>query len=376
MKKVLIIAGESSGDLHAAELIKATLIKNSDLYFLGIGGDKMRAAGANIIMDNKELAVVGIFEVLTHFKVIKTAFKMIKSILNNSPPDLLILVDYPGFNLRIAKVAKKLNIKVLYFISPQLWAWKQGRIKIMKNCVNKIAVIFPFEVEFYRKHNVNACYVGNPLLQQVRPNLSKTEAYELFNLDPNKPIVALLPGSRKSELKLIFETILETAVKIKNKFPSVQFIIPIANHFSPEQLQPAITHHQLDVKIIPNQLYNLLQITDAALCVSGTVTLEVALMGVPFAILYKINALSYCIGRILIKIDTFGLCNIVSRKKIAKEFIQHDANAETLSTEIIKLLEDKNYRNIQINDFKNLRNEFDSYPAEDIGSVVVELIQA
>lgn len=373
MKKVLIIAGESSGDLHAAELIKASLAKNPDLKFFGIGGDKMRAAGADIIIDNKALAVVGIIEVLTHFKVIKSAYRTIQAILKNNPPDLLILVDYPGFNLRMAKFAKKHAVKTLYFISPQLWAWKKGRIKIIQQCVDKIAVIFPFEVEFYRKHHVDASYVGNPMIGEIHPTISKEQAYQVFNLSPENPVIAILPGSRQSELKFIFETLLETAKKIQLTIPKVQFIIPLANHFNEEQLRPQILRHGLDIRIVPRQLYNILQIADAALCVSGTVTLEVALMKTPFLILYKVNTLTYWMVRMLVTIDMIGLCNIVAGKKIAREFIQHDANPEDLSSEILRLLNDKHYREKQINDFANLREQFDKYPSEDVGEIVVKL---
>lgn len=376
MKKVLIIAGESSGDLHAAELIKASLAQDPDLKFFGIGGDKMRAVGADIIIDNKALAVVGIIEVLTHFKVIKAAYRTIQAILKNNPPDLLILVDYPGFNLRIAKFAKKHAVKTLYFISPQLWAWKKGRIKIMQRCIDKIAVIFPFEVEFYRKHHVDSSYVGNPMIHEVYPTISKEQAYQAFNLNPENPIVALLPGSRQSELKFIFETLLETAKKIQTSLPKVQFIIPLANHFNEEQLQPQILRHGLDIRIVPKQLYNILQITDAALCVSGTITLEVALMKTPFVILYKMNTLTYWLVNALVTIDMIGLCNIVAEKKIAPEFIQHNANPEKLSTEILRLLKDKNYREQQIAEFANLREQFEKYPSQNIGEIVAKLVNA
>lgn len=379
MKKILIIAGESSGDLHAAALIKSCLAKDtnlnfSGLNFFGIGGDKMRAAGAEIIIDNKALAVVGIIEVLTHFKIIKAAFRQIQSILKNNPPDLLILVDYPGFNLRLAKFAKKQGVKTLYFISPQLWAWKKGRIKIIQNCVDKVAVIFPFEVDFYREHQVNASYVGNPMLEEVYPTITKEQAYKLFNLSPENPIVAILPGSRQSELKYMFETLLQTAIQIKQAIPNVQFIIPMANHFSEQQLRPSILRHSLDIRVVPKQLYNILQISNVALCVSGTVTLEVALMKTPFVILYKVNWLTYWLVRSLVTIDKIGLCNIVAGKKIAAEYIQHAANPDNLSKEILRLLNDKTYRENQLTDFTCLRDQFKQYPSEDIADVVIGLI--
>lgn len=375
MKRVLILAGEASGDLHAAELIKASLQQNSELEFFGMGGDKMRAAGANILIDNKALAVVGIVEVLTHFRVIRKAIKTIKQLLKQNKPDLVIFVDYPGMNLRMAKVAHENKIKTLYFISPQLWAWKKGRIKIVKKCIDKLAVIFPFEVDFYRQHSVAASYVGNPLVHEVKASLSKAETYEKFDLSPSHPIVALLPGSRRSELKFNFDTILQTAVKIREKIPTVQFVLPISSHFSAEELQAKISKYTLTIKIIPDQLYNLLQISNAALCVSGTVTLEVALMGTPFAIMYKLNKLTYQIGKLLVKIDAIGLCNIVANKIIAKEFIQHEANPDSLSVEILRLLEDKPYREQHIADFKNLRDQFLKYPQENIGQVVVEMLK-
>lgn len=374
MKRIFILAGEASGDLHAAELIKACLKKNSNLYFFGMGGEKMREAGAKIIIDNKQLSVIGIFELLTHARVIYQAVKIIKRVIKREKPDLVIFVDYPAMNLRLAKKTYKNKLKSLYFISPQLWAWKQGRIEIIKKCITKLAVIFPFEVDFYQKHRVDVSYVGNPLVEEVKATISKIEAYQNFKLNPKSPIIALLPGSRNSELKFNFDTILQTAKLIQKEIPNAQFAIPMSNNFSQEKLQQKASIYNLNITIIVNQLYNLLQISDAALCVSGTVTLEVALMGTPFAIMYKLNSLTYFIAKFLVKINAIGLCNIVADKVIAKEFIQANANPEALSIEIIRLLKDPNYRQQHLNDFKNLREQFLKYPQEDIGKIIIELL--
>ncbi len=370
MKRIFILAGEASGDLHAAELIKASLKINPQLQFFGMGGEKMRAAGAKIIVDNKDMSVIGIFELLRHAGVIYKAVRIIKKVIKHDKPDLVIFVDYPAMNLRLAKKTFRKNLKSLYFISPQIWAWKQKRIEIVKKCIDQLAVIFPFEVAFYQKHQVPAKYVGNPLVHEVKPTLSKEKCYDLFNLDSSKPVVALLPGSRGSEIKFNFETILQTAKKIQQSQPNTQFIIPLAAHFDETPLREQISTYSLDIKLIKNQLYNILQISDAALSVSGTVTLEVALMGTPFAIMYKLNELTFRIAKKLVKIETIGLCNLVAGKMIAKEFIQSDANAENLSKEVLKLMHDKTYRQQHILDFQNLRQAFIQYPQEDIGELV------
>jgi len=293
LKRVLIIAGESSGDLHAAELIKATHAMEPDINFSGIGGDKMRQCGAEILIDNREMAVVGIVEVLTHFTVIRRAYNMIKQSLKSAPPDLLILVDYPGFNLRLAKLAHKQGVKTLYFISPQLWAWKQGRIKIIKKCIDKMAVILPFEVDFYKRRDVDAVYVGNSLIHTVKTTLTKEQAYKKFNLAPNKKIIALLPGSRNSEIKYNFSTLLDSAKLIKQHYPDVQFVMPLANTLSENKLKSLIDEKRCDIKLISNDLYNLLQLCDSAISISGTVTLEIALLGIPCVIIYKLSPLSF-----------------------------------------------------------------------------------
>lgn len=374
MKRIFIVAGEASGDLHAAHLIRETQQREPLILFEGMGSSKMQSAGAKIHIDSSDLAVVGIIEVLTHIRKILGALKKIKQMLKTDPPDLLILVDYPDFNLRLAKFAKKHGIKILYYISPQLWAWRKKRIKLIQKYIDKMAVILPFEVDFYRKNQVEAVYVGNPLVGKVHPSAAVDETLKQFDLDKNAPIIGLLPGSRKSELKYIFPTILKTAGLLKTHFPKAQFIIPLASSFSSSDLEPYLQGNELEIKIIPNQLYNLLQVFDAAIVVSGTVTLEVALMTTPFVIIYKLSPLTALLGLVLVDFDTIGLCNIMAGKKVVTELIQNKASPKSIAEEVIKLIENESYRKKIKHEFEQLKEEMKDDHAISIGDVVIDCL--
>ncbi|MEM1243867.1 MAG: lipid-A-disaccharide synthase [Pseudomonadota bacterium] len=343
MKKIFVIAGEASGDKHAAQFIKKIKAQNNQINFYGVGGPRMREAGAEIILDNHDMAVVGIVEVLKHYRTIMNAFKVVKNNLITLKPDLLILIDYPGFNLKIAKFAKQHHIKILYYISPQLWAWHKSRIQIIKECVDTMAVILPFEVEFYQQHEVQAHYVGHPLMQTVQPSLTKQQTYQEFGLDKNRLIIGLVAGSRKSEIKHILPTILKAAKKLAKRYPNAQFVLPLALQLDENLIQSHLKPHNLPIKVIKNQMYNLLQVCDAAICVSGTVTLEVAMLGIPFVIIYRFAFITALLALFIIDVEYIGLANIIAGEMLAKELIQYKANATSISNEIIRILEDKNY---------------------------------
>ncbi len=343
MKNVMIIAGESSGDLHAAKLVEKVKQQAPDIHFFGIGGERMRAAGVKTYVDARDMAVVGLVEILAHRKVIFGALNQMRDMISANPPDLLILVDYPEFNMRLAKHAKQHNVKVLYYISPQIWAWRQYRVKKIKRLVDMMAVVFPFEEAFYVKHQVPVEFVGHPLVNEVKASAGKEELIEQFDLDPHKTTIGLFPGSRKSEIKRLFGTILQSARKLKASHPDVQFVLPLANSLSMNDLQPWLDQYpDLHINIIQNRSYDVMAVADLILTVSGTVTLEIALIGTPMVIINKVATLTYLLFRRMLKIDHIGLCNIIANKRIAPELIQYDATPERIHTTLMSLLENKN----------------------------------
>jgi len=335
----MIIAGEASGDLHAGKLIRAIKQRNADVHFYGIGGDNMRAAGAEVMVDSKEMAVVGLVEIWAHRKVIFGALNLMRDSITQQPPDLLVLVDYPEFNLRLAKHAKKYGVKVLFYISPQIWAWRQYRVKKIKKLVDMMAVVFPFEAAFYDRHNVPVKFVGHPLVNEVKASNEKTALREDFGLDINKPTIGLLPGSRRSEIKRLIGIILESARLTKSQLAEIQFILPLADTLDESELAPTLARYKdLNVKLVKGRAYDVIACCDVVLTVSGTVTLEIALLKTPMIIINKVAWLTYTIVSRMLKIDHIGLCNIVANKRIAPELIQADATPVKISNLLVELI--------------------------------------
>jgi lipid-A-disaccharide synthase len=342
-KRIMIVAGEASGDLHGANLVKEAKRLDPSLSFFGIGGPRMREAGVETLVDSSQMAVVGLIEVITHFNVISRAYLALKKILSADPPDLLILIDYPDFNLRIAKLAKRAGVRVLYYISPQVWAWRVGRVKKIGRVVDRMAVVFPFEVPFYEKEQVPVTFVGHPLVDIVHPSLSRTDAEALFGLDPSRKTVGLFPGSRKHEVKRMLPVILKSAQILKERIPDLQFILPIASSISGTDVADLIRSSSLEIKVVENMGYDVMQVCDAVITVSGTVTLEIALMTVPMVIIYRVSPLTYEIGIRLVKVDHFGICNIVAGERVVMELLQHEAEPERIANEIARILADPVY---------------------------------
>ncbi|MDF2436548.1 MAG: lipid-A-disaccharide synthase [Bacteroidota bacterium] len=325
-----IIAGEASGDLHASNLIKELKQRDISAEFRCWGGDLMSAQGAHLVKHYRDLAFMGFTEVVMNLRTILKNIEICKQDILTNKPDVIILVDYPGFNLRIADFAKKRGFKVFYYISPQIWAWKQSRVHKIKKIVDKMFVILPFEKDFYGKFDYNVDFVGHPLLDAVSgQTLNSTD----WKITTSKPVIALLPGSRKQEIT----TMLPIFLSIKKYYPNHQFVIAGAPSQTIEFYQTFINDN--DVKIVYNQTYQLLQRSEAALVTSGTATLETALFGVPEVVCYKGGAISYLIARQLIKVKFISLVNLIMDKEIVKELIQSELNEKNLKAELDKLLE-------------------------------------
>lgn len=372
-QKILIVAGEASGDMHGAILVKDMLLKNPNLQFFGMGGEKMAAAGVTIVQDINQLALVGLTEVIRNFSIVYKAYKKIKDFIKQQKPDLVIFIDYPGFNLRMAKQAKKLGCKVFYYISPQLWAWHQSRVKIVKKNVDTMAVIFPFEVDFYKKFSIQSYFVSHPLVEKVKPTMSSESAKALFNLEKNRITIGLLPGSRHSEIRRLLPVINQGAKILKAKL-NAQFILPLAPTLKKEDVV-ALLDPNLDVKIIENHTYDVINTCDALIVTSGTATLETALLEKPMTIIYKSSWLNAIIGLFVIKVKYFGICNIIAGNEIVKEFIQHRARPKSLVNEIQKILSDVQYRNEMIKQLRQTKNALRNDQAYDLTSLVLSHLQ-
>lgn len=339
----MIVAGEASGDIYGADLVRKAHLLDPGLQFFGIGGVRMREAGVTTLIDSADMAVMGLVEVFKHFSLISSAFLKLKKILCEDPPQLLILIDYPGFNLRLAKVAKKAGVKVLYYISPKVWAWKAGRVKAIAATVDQMAVIFPFEVPLYEKAGVPVSFVGHPMIDLVQVGMSREEAAVSFNLDPDRKIIGLFPGSRKSEIERILPAILASAVLLKKQYPDLQFVLPLASTLADRDILPQLAEHGVQVAITRERIHDLIRACNAIISVSGTVTLEIALIGTPMVIIYKLSPITYQAAKRLVKVDHIGLCNIVAGETIVKELIQDQASPEKIAAEIERIIEDAPY---------------------------------
>ena len=336
-----IIAGEASGDLHGSHVIKELYRQDEEPVIHCWGGDKMKDAGGILQKHYKDLAFMGFVEVITHLPTILKNIKFCKADILSFKPDVIVLIDYPGFNLRIAAWAKKIGIKVCYYISPQIWAWKESRIRTIKESVDKMLVILPFEKEFYKKHGYNASFVGHPLIEIVLNKLA-----EPTSLLSEKPIIALLPGSRTQEIKQKLPIML----KMIPYFPSYQFVVAQAPGQDDSFYKEIIGTHQ-GVILVKDDTYNLLKQASAALVTSGTATLETALFGVPQVVCYKGNSMSYLLAKYLIKIKYISLVNLILDKPAIKELIQNNFNEKNLSFELNEILHNEDYQDAIQSDY-------------------------
>ena len=337
-KEVMIVAGEASGDLHGSNLVKAIHRIDPQIHFYGIGGEKLRGAGVEIVANLSEMAVVGLTEVLSKLGFILKVRRKLKKFLQERRPDLLILIDYPDFNLSLAKEARKNGVKVFYYISPQVWAWRKGRIYSIAKCVDRMAVILPFEAPLYKRAKLDVHFVGHPLLDAVERKYTRQEALKKFDLKEGATTVGILPGSRDGEVKKLLPAMLKAAEILEDRLPSVQFALPLADTLNYDFVAGIVSQSSADVKIVTDDVYDLIGLSDIVMVASGTATLETALLGTPMIIVYKISALSYLIGRAVIDIDTIGMVNIIAGKTVVPELIQGDANPEKMADEVYDIL--------------------------------------
>lgn len=361
-----IIAGEASGDLHGSNLVKAIHRQDAHADMRCWGGDKMEAAGATLVKHYRDLAFMGFVEVLVHLRTIMGNISFCKKDITAYRPDVLVLIDYPGFNLRIAEWAKQQGIKVVYYISPQVWAWKEGRVKQIKRDVDRMLVILPFEQDFYKKWNFPVTYVGHPLIEVVE----QEKAIAPAPLPNDKPIIALLPGSRAQEIKVKLPIMLE----MTERFPQYRFAVAQAPS-QPDELYREIIGGK-DVLLVKGKTYDLLKQAKAGLITSGTATLETALFGVPQVVCYKGNAISFWLATKLVSVKYISLVNLIMDKPVVTELIQNDLTPDNLERELNKLLNDGADRDAVLADYRELWHKLGSRPASENAATEIVAVAA
>lgn len=362
-KKILIVTGESSGDIHGASLSRALVSIKPDLQIFGVGGVEMKKAGVHILQDNKEMAVVGVLEIFGKIRVLYGIFKKIKREISSGNYSALVLIDYPTFNMVLGYIASKNRVPVFYYCAPQIWVWGKSRVKLLARIVNKMFVTLPFEEKLYKKAGMDVEFVGHPFLDEVKTTMDKNKAYRKFGLDKNQKIIGILPGSRNQEIQKLLPVMLDSARIIKEKFPTSQFVLPLSKTIDQNEVEDFIKLSGLKIKIVTGLTYDAISVSDLLIVASGSVTLEAAILAKPMIIVYKLNFITCCLARLLCHISTIGLVNIVAGKEVVPELHQEKVTPGNIASWIIKALTDKNYYDKVKQELQKIEKLLGSYGA-------------
>lgn len=338
--KIMLSAGEASGDLHGANLAEALKAVDPQVELIGMGGEQMRKAGVRIVYDIKNLGVIGIGEIIKKIPFFYKLRAFLVNTMKEEKPDALVCIDYPGFNMKLIEKAKEAGIPVIYYILPTIWAWHKSRGNVIAEYTDLAVSLFPFEAEMYKKMGTNVVYGGHPLLDTVKPSMSKNEAYSFFGLQQGKKTVLFMPGSRVQEVQSLYGKMLAAGKLLQDKVEGLQFMVPKASTIDKHMLEEAAREANLEVHIGEERVYDMMNIADAAICASGTATLETALMGVPTLLVYRVNALTYWLSKILVHLDSIGLPNIISGHRIMPELWQDEVTPENIEAAVLPWLVD------------------------------------
>lgn len=355
-KKIFIVAGEPSGDVYASALVRDLRKLDAGLSFDGIGGDLSREAGVDVVFDISRLALVGVVEVVRNLFVVGQAFRAALDRVDRDRPDLAVLVDYPGFNLRLARALKKRGIPVVYYVSPQVWVWGRDRIQIIRECVEKMLCFFDFEERLYRDEGVSAEWVGHPLVETVRMTRSLDAVREKFSLARGRTTIAFLPGSRRAEVERLLPVMARAGLLLAEKGFEAQFVIAKHPSLPIELYRKALEGVAIDVRITEGETYNVLGAADFAIVASGTATLETAIIGTPLVIVYRTNALTAFLARKIARFKYLGLVNILAGREIAPEFLQEDATPKKIAAGVAELLGSEEKRAAMKEDLRRVRS--------------------
>lgn len=377
-KHILIVAGEASGDHHGAALVRAVKKLDPGIIISGIGGKRMEEAGVRITASSSDIAVVGLTEVFSKLRKIKKAHGDMRALLKDTGPDLLILIDFPDFNISLARTARRYNVPVLYYISPQVWAWRSGRVKKIARRVDKMAVILPFEKEFYLKSGVDIDveYVGHPVMDAIPDNLDRETISTELGLGSGRPVIGLLPGSRTDEIRNLLPSMIGAAEKLTSRYPGLQCVLPLAPTISYELIQSFIEMTSLKINVSQRDIYSVLSVCDLALAASGTVTLETAVMGVPMVIAYRVSPLSFAIGKMVVNVSHVSIANLIAGEEIVPEVLQDAVTPEGLADRASMILDNEGYRNDMIIKLKKVRETLGGKGAsERTARIVMKMIK-
>ncbi|MDP2915267.1 MAG: lipid-A-disaccharide synthase [Candidatus Aminicenantes bacterium] len=352
---LLIIAGEKSGENYGAEVVRCFRALHPGIRFFGIGGTKMAAEGVDILVPMDALAVVGLFEVISHLPRIRRIFNRIRSEVETRRPAAAVLIDSPDFNLRLAKKLHRLGVPVLYYIGPTVWAWRKGRLKTVKKYVREMCLIFPFEEDIYRKAGVPARFVGHPLLERVRAAFGRDEFLSRNGMDPDKKLIVIMPGSRRSEIRFHMPVLVEALKKIRQEIPA-QFVFVLAENLDPGILQARLPRDAPDIKILGENAYEAMAAADLVLSACGTANLETALLETPLIAFYRLSSLTYKAGVKLVKVKDYSIVNILAGKRIVAELIQRDFTADNLVREVKTILGSEDIRSAMKDEFRRIKS--------------------
>jgi len=339
-----MVAGETSGDIHGAHLMEAIHQIDPNIQFFGMGGERLERQGMKLLYDAHTVSVVGITEVFLKLGTILRTLNGLKKAIHQERPDLVILIDFPDFNLRLAKFAHRQGTPILYYISPQVWAWRPGRVRVIAQRVKKMVVFFPFEVPIYKAAGVDVKWVGHPLIDLVKPTLSKEVAFQKFGLDPLRRTIGLLPGSRIHEVERLLPPMLDSIHLLQKEISDLQCVIPLAPGFTEETFSPWTKNSPVPVKLINSLIYDAMNISELLITASGTATLEGAILAKPMIVVYKVSLLSASVGKAMIRVNHIGLVNLVAGKGIVPELIQKDVNPQRIAAEALRILRDSDLR--------------------------------
>lgn len=374
---IMVSAGEASSDAHAAHALDALRSMGIAFDSFGMGAGELKDSGTELIVDCRDLAVIGIVDVLLNYHKFLKRLRLLRETMKERKPDLLLLVDYPDFNLKLAETAKSLDIPVLFYVSPQVWAWRAGRVPRIGSLVSHMAVLFPFEVEIYQKHNIPVSYVGNPVVADAVSSMSKAEACEHFQLDSSQPVVSLLPGSRNGEIARNLPPMLASAMLISKQIPHCQFLLPVAPTLELSSVQQAcVDKAPQNLHVLRVNSRDAMRAADVALVASGTATLETALIGTPMVVMYIVNKINYAIMKRLIKIPNISLVNIVAGKRVVPELVQHEATPSAMAEHVISLLHNEAERNTMLKELSEVKLRMgDAGASERVAKLILQLTQ-
>ena len=342
MTRIMIVAGEASGDRHAAHLVDALRARapGRAFEFFGAGGDELRARGAELLVEARDMALIGLTDTVTGLGRLYRAFRRLLTAARERRPDVVILVDWPEFNLRLARKLRRAGLRIIYYVSPQVWAWREYRVRQIRRDVDKMLVIFPFEEEFYRRHSMKVEFVGHPLVGEIAPGTHRDEFFSMHRLDPDRELLALLPGSRRKEITFNLPPIVGAVERLRRERPRLQYVLPLASTVDRAQVEAILEPVIRDVRLVERDTYSAVGHADFAVVASGTATLETALLGTPLIVIYRTSPINYRLLRPLIRLDTFGMVNLIAGRRVAPELIQDDCSAEGIAGAVLTSLSD------------------------------------